>query len=140
MYIFFYSLTVALVNAWLLFRRHHDEIGTDKKGVMPLRKFQSACASSLTRAGKGKKRAHGRPSLEEQANLQSQQPHKQRYVGVPQDVQKDEFNHFHVYDKVCQRCKMCPRDKPAFSYIKCMKCNAHLCLNKDRNCFLAFHK
>ncbi|CAM1299597.1 Uncharacterised protein r2_g951 [Pycnogonum litorale] len=140
MYIFFHSLTVALVNAWFLFRRRHDELGTNKKAVMPLRKFQSVCATSLTNTGKGKKRPRGRPSLEEKANLEAQQPYKHKYVALPQDVQKDEFNHFPMYDKLRQRCKLCPRDKAAFSYIKCMKCNAHLCLNKDRNCFLAFHK
>lgn len=140
MYLFFHSLTMSLVNAWFLYRRHHAEIGTNKKNVMPLRKFQSTCANSLTNAGKGKKRARGRPSLEERASLQNQQPHKQRYVSVPADVQKDEFNHFPIYDKVRQRCKVCPRSQSAFSYIKCIKCNAHLCLNKDRNCFLAFHK
>ena len=65
---------------------------------------------------------------------QDQQSQKKRYVAVPEDVKKDEVNYFPVYDTSRQRCKLCPRNNSAFSYIKCMKCNAHLCLNKDRNC------
>ena len=140
MYIFFHSLTLALVNSWFLYRRYHQEQGTDKKEVLPLRKFQAACACALTSAGKGKKRTRGRPSLEEQEILEANRSQKKRYVGVPEDVQKDEFDHFPMYDPTRQRCKVCPRKNSAFSHIKCMKCNTHLCLNKHRNCFVTFHK
>lgn len=98
MYIFFHTLTVALVNSWFVYRRHHEELGTNKKDVMPLRKFQAVCAYALTSAGKGKKRTRGRPSLEDQAILQARQIQKKRYVAVPQDVQKDEVNHLPVHD------------------------------------------
>ena len=123
MHIFYHTLTLALVNSWFLYRRYHESLGTSKKDVMPLKKFQAPCAQALTSAGKGKgKRKSGRPSLE-------------RCVAVPRDVQRDEVNHMPIYDTVRQRCKLCPRSCAAFSYIKCEKYNAHLCLNKERNCF-----
>jgi hypothetical protein len=137
-YILFHSLTIAMVNAWFLFRRRHEELGTDKKSVHPLKKFQSQCALSLTSCGKGKKRPRGRPSLD-QVGAPPTKSNKQRYQALPPDVQKDRVGHFPIYDKFRQRCKLCPRRKAAFSYIKCEKCNVHLCLNKDRNCFLLFH-
>ena len=133
MYLFFHSLTVALVNAWFVFRRYHEKI----KGIMPLRKFQSTCFSSLTSAGKGKKHTRGWPSTETQEILRNQQPQKKRYIGDNPDVQKDEFNHFLMHDKVRHRCQVCPRKKSFYTFIKG---DGHLCLTKDRNCFLAFHK
>ncbi|CAB4024272.1 Hypothetical predicted protein [Paramuricea clavata] len=123
-----------------LYKRYHQEQGTDKKEVLPLRKFQAACAYALTSAGKGKKRTCGRPSLEEQEILEANRSQKKRYVGVPEDVQKDDFDHFPMYNPTRQWCKVCPTKNSAFSHIKCMKCNTHLCLNKDRNCFVKFHK
>ena len=89
MYIFYHSLTIALVNSWFLYRRYHEEQGTNKKEVLPLRKFQAACAHALTTGGKGKKRSCGWPSLEEQEILDAQKHlKKKRYVGVPEDVKK----------------------------------------------------
>jgi hypothetical protein len=90
MYIFYHSLTIALVNSWFLYRRYHEEQGTNKKEVLPLRKFQAACAHALTTGGKGKKHSRGRPSLEEQEILDAQKYLKKRYVGVREDVKKDE--------------------------------------------------
>ena len=55
MYPLFHSLTMALVNAWFLYRRHHEELGSNPKNVMKLRNFQAICAYSLTTAGKAKK-------------------------------------------------------------------------------------
>lgn len=137
MYIFFHTLTLALVNAWLLYRRCHEELSTNKKDVIPLRKFQAVCAHAMTTAGKGRKR--GRPSLEND-KCPPQAKHKKRYAAVPSDVQKDQVNHLPTYCTARQRCKLCPRTTAAFSYIKCQKCDVHLCLNKERNCFKKFHE
>ena len=89
MYIFFHTLTLALVSAWLLYRRYHEELGTNKKDVIPLRKFQAVCAHAMTTAGKGRKR--GRSSLENDKSAK----HKKRYAAVPSDVQKDQVNYLH---------------------------------------------
>ena len=47
MYIFYHTLTLALVNSWFLYRRYHESLGTRKKDVMPLKKFQASCAQAL---------------------------------------------------------------------------------------------
>ena len=56
----------------------------------------------------------------------------------PDDLRFDSMDHFPVWDTKRQRCKF--RDCfESFSFIKCSKCNVHLCLNKERNCFISFH-
>jgi len=50
LYIFYHALTIALVNAWFLYRRNCKELGSVK--CMPLRKFQSQVATALCQAGK----------------------------------------------------------------------------------------
>ncbi|KAG1714974.1 Dynactin subunit 6 [Nymphon striatum] len=55
LYIWFHTLTVALVNAWLLYRRQHPG-----KKCMKLRDFQVEVAEALVKSGNGKVR--GRPS------------------------------------------------------------------------------
>jgi hypothetical protein len=138
-YLWWHSIVMTLVNAWMLYRRYHKEIGTDSKQILPLRKFQSACAQALTTAGRGKARARGRPSLAEAAALAEQPPPRKRpAVKIAEDVRKDNFDHFPFWDNSRQRCKLCPSG--VFSFVKCGKCNVHLCLNKTRNCFLAYHK
>ena len=52
-------------------------------------------------------------------------------------IRKDGTNHLPIWDEKRQRCKLGGCD--GFSYIKCCRCNMHLCLNKDRNCFVTFH-
>jgi hypothetical protein len=71
------------------------------------------------------------------------QQRKRRYFSVPRDVEKDEMNHLPQYDSSrleTIECKLCPRAAATFSYIKCAKCNAHICLDKEQNCFAEFHK
>lgn len=141
LYVFYHTLRMALVNAWFVYKRFHEIEGTPKNQVMKLRTFQAVCAQSLTTAGRGKKRARGRPTAEEQEVLALQSPPcKRRSVAPVIDSQKDEYNHFPVYDAKRQRCKLCPRATSMFSHVKCLKCNVYLCLNKDRNCFLLYHK
>ena len=42
-----------------------------------------------------------------------------------------------LWDSKRSRCQFCKDNK--FSYIKCIKCNMWLSLNKDRSCFIYFH-
>lgn len=126
-YIFYHTLTIALVNAWFLYKRDCKILNTPKP--LPLRKFQAHVAAALCSAGKP---SRGRPSLTSSA--------KKRKVEVNPapvaDVRFDGICHFPTYGEKRQRCRHCPG---GFAYVKCEKCSVHLCLNKNRNCFLAYH-
>lgn len=52
-------------------------------------------------------------------------------------IRFDEHNHFPVLSSKSTRCKN--HDCHKITRIQCSKCNVHLCLLKNRNCFLDFH-
>uniref|UniRef100_A0A3B4UI05 PiggyBac transposable element-derived protein domain-containing protein n=1 Tax=Seriola dumerili TaxID=41447 RepID=A0A3B4UI05_SERDU len=111
MYIWWHTVTVAVINAWNLFRRDQKKLEPQMK-LMALRRFQASVGTSLTSAGKGR-------------------------IKLPPDVRKDGTDHFPTWE-TRQRCKHCTGNH--FSHAYCWKCKVHLCLNKDRNCFFAYHR
>ena len=134
MYIFLHTLQIALVNAWLLYRRNTAILKPNAK-LMPLHKFQSQVAQGLASTNK---RIRGRPSLE---SLLTPIPMKiPKVQSIPtNDTRKDGLDHFPMYEAKRQRCMHCPKGVNSWSYFRCKKCNVWLCLNKDRNCFNAYH-
>ncbi|KAK3726791.1 hypothetical protein RRG08_058443 [Elysia crispata] len=56
--------------------------------------------------------------------------------GPVDDVRKDGIDHFPYWSVKRDWCSYCN----AHAHLKCFKCNVSLCVNKDRNCFLAYHK
>ncbi|XP_030830359.1 piggyBac transposable element-derived protein 2-like [Strongylocentrotus purpuratus] len=127
-YIWYHTLTMVVVNAWLLYRRHCGQLGCSH---LPLRKFQASAASCLTSAGK---RARGRPS--NTATLPSPAPVKWK-KSPANDIGKDGVDHLPLWVVKRQRCKHCQGG--FLSFVQCTKCDVHLCLNKDRNCFAPYH-
>ena len=127
MYIFWHTLMVASVNSWLWYRRHCKLLQENK--TMSFYTFISFIASGLIEV----KAKVGRP-------LSNTPPQNKRALAVKRpvdDVRTDGDSHLPQWKEKRQRCKMnnCER----LSYISCLKCGIHLCLNKDRNCFLDFH-
>lgn len=59
MYIWWHTVTVAVINAWNLYRRDQKTLKTKQKPIA-LRRFQASVGTSLTSAGKGKIKC-GRP-------------------------------------------------------------------------------
>ena len=51
MHIVYYGIGVAIVNAWLLYRRYCQQIGTAEKEVLSLLKFQTIIGNSLLVSG-----------------------------------------------------------------------------------------
>uniref|UniRef100_A0A8P4FX73 PiggyBac transposable element-derived protein domain-containing protein n=1 Tax=Dicentrarchus labrax TaxID=13489 RepID=A0A8P4FX73_DICLA len=132
MYIWWHTVTVAVINAWNLYRRDHKKLKPRQK-PMPLRRFQAAVATSLTSAGKGKIK---NGSLQSSSPEAAPPPRKRPTFSVPPDVRKDGIDHFPTWE-ARQRCKHCTGNH--FTHVYCGKCKVHLCLNKDRNCFQAYH-
>lgn len=129
-YIWWHTVTVAVINAWIRYRRDLEKLQPKQK-ALPLRRFQASVGTALTSAGKVKKCVRPLSSPEGTPTP----PRKRKTTGVPPDVRKDGLGHFPTWD-TRQRCKQCTGH---FTHVYCQKCRVHLCLNKDRNCFQAYH-
>ncbi|KAK0146642.1 PiggyBac transposable element-derived protein 2 [Merluccius polli] len=129
-YIWWHTVTVAVINAWSRYRRDLEKLQPRQK-ALPLRRFQASVGTALTSAGKVKK--CGRPLSSPEATPTP--PRKRKTPELPPDVRKDGLHHFPTWE-TRQRCKHCVGH---FAHVYCEKCRVHLCLNKDRNCFQAYH-
>ncbi|KAH9360967.1 hypothetical protein HPB48_019569 [Haemaphysalis longicornis] len=125
MYLFWHTVKIAAVNAWFLHKRIAQQ---QRQPSVPLRVFLEELASSLVLF---QKRPAGRQSGEHLP------PAKKLATSIPRDVRGDETAHWPVWNTKRSRCKMCTS---GYTFIACSKCNMSLCLNKDRNCFVAFHR
>ncbi|XP_033823196.1 piggyBac transposable element-derived protein 2-like [Periophthalmus magnuspinnatus] len=130
-YLFWHTVTTALVQAWLLYRRHCSALAMPKKDIMKHRNFQAALATALIMTNVLVAQ-RGRPTGEV-ATVYS--PRASR-VDQPDDVRHDNVGHLPVKVGNRGRCKVC---KNGFTDTSCVKCNVRLCFNEKRNCFMAYH-
>lgn len=130
MYIFYHSIMIAMVNAWLLYRRQRSHLN---EKPLNLRRFQASVAG-LMAVGK---RPVGRPSLSTQPATKKR---KASAKPVDQEVRLDGVGHMPMWSSSRLRCKSYPWQKHNSSFAYCLKCKVHFCFNKDRNCFAAYHQ
>lgn len=52
-------------------------------------------------------------------------------------IRTDKIDHWPTFTEKREKCKM-PKCK-GFTFVTCTKCNIHLCLNKNNNCFMNYH-
>lgn len=162
--IFFHMIDMCIVNAWLLWRRHNDDM------YMPLYDFKLVISEHYRKAGKVITKKRGRPSASGTPTTSKTGTPTASQTGTPtasrtgtptcreespapprtkarktpariQDmplisVRSDRIDHFPIHVAHRQLCQ----NKCEFrSYTKCEKCNVFLCLNEKRNCFKEFH-
>lgn len=119
-----------------------------KKQQLDLLEFITSISESLIKCQKSPepRRKPGRPpsrkrtsdSISPLSDVQPKQAPKRRRrtpVSVQNDVRLDQCGHFPEYRANKPRCAEC--SKPM--RMGCMKCKVGLCVEKDRNCYLAFH-
>lgn len=139
MHIVYYCIGVAIVNAWLLYRRHCQQKGVEEKDMWSLLKFPTMIANALLASGKETpNRKRGRPSSSPgSSTLPQRKMHHSAAVPIPyDDVRLDKMDHFPLFTQSQQRCRLC---STGYTHVKCCKCKVALCLIKNRNCFLDFH-
>ena len=73
MYLFWHTVTVALINAWLVYRRDCQLLGMPSKEILKRRQFQSRVGSALILVNVEASRKRGRPSLEGANDSQASQ-------------------------------------------------------------------
>lgn len=132
MRIFCHLLDVAVVNAWLLHRRHMNQNGLKKITLLTIR---TEIAETLVSYKKNVLKTRGRPT-------KAPKPAKAHIaaskVAPPVDIRYDDISHWPVEDRR-NRCLHC-NDRTHFTFFKCSKCDVPLCVMKGRNCFREFHK
>ena len=85
-YIFYHTLTIALVNAWFVYKRDCEELRVKK--ILPLRKFQAHVATALCKSGK--------PSRGRKRKMHTN-------IRPIDDVRFDRIDHFPAYESKKQR-------------------------------------
>lgn len=133
-----HAVDFALVNSWLEYRKNCSVNKIQGNKELDLLHFRMSVAESLVRSGTNTKKKRGRPSSEE-AEKVIEQKRSRAERRPPSNVQYDGINHLPLVDqrKDGGRCKNTPCQGK--SKIICSKCEVHLCLKKDANCFVAFH-
>lgn len=154
-YIFWHTIILAVINAWLLYKRDCTALKIPKKKVLNRRLFQAQLASSLILINAARR---GQPSSASGSPLTSIRVTPQRPVtaqrrlslgngspsnGVPgkrackppTDVRRDMVAHF-PGKTTRGRCRHCVK---GYSNTLCRKCNLRLCFSEERNCFWDYH-
>lgn len=131
-------LDQCIVNAWLVYREHCGE------SYMALYSFRSSIAEHLLHghhpSSVGSIRTLRGVDAEVQCSTVTKEV-KRKYVQpqeVPSATRTSGNAHMPEYQENCQRCRF--GKCQTRTYWRCSTCRVHLCLQKGRNCFLAFHK
>ena len=139
--IFFHFIDRTVVTCWLLYRRDCLDFGVPKKRQQRLMDFKLAISESLCKKQQVVSKRRGRPSSSSAVEGAYQ---RKRKIGhnthpIPQkSIRMDNVDHFPLVKEKRGRCRL-PGCTSA-PYIYCMKCEVYLCLDKNKNCYLAFHK
>jgi len=139
--IFFHFIDMTVVTSWLLYRRDCQDLGVPKIRQQRLLDFKLALSESLCKEGQVISRKRGRPSSSSAVEGAYQRKKKSGHntKQIPQkSIRMDNVDHFPLYQEKRGRCRL-PGCMSA-PYIYCKKCEVYLCLDKNKNCFLAFHK
>lgn len=137
----FHCVDMVVVNSWLEYKRDCEALHISKKHVMDLLAFRLNLANALISAGKTvTSRKRGRPSVDSED--ENQRVARGRNESRPiSDVKYDTVDHLPKHDDKAEptRCKHLGCGKFR-SHWFCQKCQVHLCLTKNRNCFFNFHQ
>jgi len=131
--IFFHFVDIAVVNAWILYRRVLKQTGSQVT-VLPLLDFKSEVAQGLCRVNKSGRKRSGRPvGIVGQVKRQ-----RVRVQPVPQiDLRTDDIGHWPEMTSRRLHCRVITCKGQ--SRVKCSKCQVHLCFDKSKNCIRDYH-
>ena len=134
LYLLWHTITVALIQAWLLYKRYCNALGVPKKERLKRRQFQAAVATSLIMVNVQVRR-RGRPSSTSPNVSKVYSPRVVRFY-QPNDVRYDGVGHLPIKLEGRGRCILC---KNGWTDTACEKCDVRLCFNKERNCYRDYH-
>ena len=129
----YHFIDMAVVNAWLLYRRDAVTISLNKNEILSLASFKLHVAFTLTKRGKACQQfKHGRPSS------RLSDTDAKRTCGYPSnEIHFAKVAHMPFFSDKRKKCKN--TNCSGKTHIYCQECNINLCLNKHKNCFASFH-
>lgn len=138
----FHAVDFSLVNSWVEYRKDCQRLQVPEKNILDLLHFRIRVAQALIKSGKSVlKSKRGRPTSARLAdNTPPKKPKWKEEVRPIPEVQHDLVDHMPQLDgnKDGKRCKYFQCQLKTHFY--CDKCNIHLCIKKERNCFAKFHR
>nr|XP_018672513.1 piggyBac transposable element-derived protein 2-like [Ciona intestinalis] len=134
--IFWHCIDIAKVNAWLLYRRHCNEMSISKKSQRTLLNFVVDISDNLLYRNSCSTPTRGRPSNKRKLENDTL-PGKKPFTPTPNEILRfDQISHWPEPRSQRGRCRLC---KSGYSQIYCSKCHVCLCLKSSNNCFKEFH-
>lgn len=151
-----HAFDLGIACAWLEYRKDCDALNVPRNQQLDLIHFRHEIAESLTMAGQTflPRNKRGRPSsssgspspspstsrsstpVPQESLLVDTPTGKKREVRANLDVRTDQLSHWPLLG-LTQRCKM--HNCTQRTTVLCTKCNVHLCLTRERNCFTSYH-
>jgi hypothetical protein len=132
----------AVCISWIQYKKSLKKSHVNSKYIMDLLNFRITLAKELASVQHiNRKRGRPRFDSESESRISESPTSSKKYEKRPlASVQYDFFDHMPSHDQkpLPSRCK---NDNCAFqSHLFCEKCQVHLCLNRNRNCFKDFHQ
>lgn len=135
--IFFHLLDLAVINAWIIYKKNLIAKNVPKKDILNLGTFRNELAFTLCNLGVVQENKRGRPSSSAlEREIQAKKKRSAVAVAPPKEVRRDGQGHWPLVGGSL-RCKY-PNCK-GYSTVHCSKCKVNLCLNKNNNCFNNYH-
>lgn len=137
----FHAVDLAVTNSWFEYRRDCNRQQIPKKSQMQLLDFRLRLAECLVKVGKPVHQSkRGRPSSSTPEVTMSKIPKRNEEIRPCPEVQHDSIDHLPHLDgsKEGKRCKNSKCNKKTHFF--CDKCKIHLCIKKERNCFVMYHR
>lgn len=136
----FHAVDLAVVNSWFEYKRDCNRLGVPKKSRMGLLDFRFRLAECLVKVGKAMPISkRGRPSSTPE-QPRRKVPKQNEEVRPFPEIRHDLVGHLPHLDgsKEGKRCKNAKCNKKTHFF--CEKCQVHLCIKKERNCFVMYHR
>lgn len=145
--VFTHFLDFAIVSSWGEYRKNAEDRGLAKKEILDLMHFRLEVANALLYAGQKQNTSkRGRPSNAQDFSPSTAPTSSKRSMEIRpgMDIRFDGIDHIPNHDgkKEASRSKMnckTTQGTAGRTHFMCSKCNTHLCITKERNCFKEFH-
>lgn len=125
----------SIVQSWIEYKIDCSKSEIPKRQVMDLLAFRMRLAEQLVYFQTTTKRTT-RITLDE-VRTKHVRDDKTRESRTEESIRYDEHGHLPKYSENRLRCKL--ESCNAKSQLFCSKCDVHLCLNKNNNCFFEYH-